>query len=132
MKKMVILTALVSLLISCARGKTEHFPAADPSSSAAEIFIIRDNSLLGWGFSLKVMLDDTVIAHLRAGEYVRFTLAPGFHALGIAESTETIALKANQKHFFLISPDYSQFGFKMNRIGNEQAEYWLARTKPID
>jgi hypothetical protein len=132
MYKIVILPLLVVLLISCAHGKTEHFPATATSPNAAEVFIFRDNSMIGWGFTLKVALDQAVIAHLRAGEYVKFSLAPGLHALGLTKATETIALEPNQKYFFLISPDYTQFGFIISRIGTEKAEYWLARTKPIE
>jgi hypothetical protein len=132
MNKIVVLPLLVALLIACAHGKTEHFPTTATSPDAAEVFIFRDNNLIGWGFSLKVVLDDAVIAHLRAGENVKFMVAPGLHALGITKATETVALEPNQKYFFLISPDYTQFGFKITRIGTEKAEYWLARTKPIE
>jgi hypothetical protein len=132
MSKIVVLPLWVALLISCAHGKTEQFPTTATSPHAPEVFIFRDNSLVGWGFTLKVALDDAVIAHLRAGEYVKFSLAPGLHALGLTKATETIALEPDQKYYFLISPDYTQFGFRISRIGTEKAEYWLARTKLIE
>ena len=131
MKKLLILLFLTALLMACAHGRTEHFPTADKSTDSSEVFIIRDNNLVGWGFSLRVVFDDNVIARLRAGEYVRFYVEPGFHSLGISKATETAAIEANQKYYFLISPDYTEFGFEINRIGDQKAEYWLARTKPL-
>ena len=131
MKKLLILFFLTALLMACAHGRTEYFPSADKSTGASEVFIIRDNNLVGWGFSLKVVFDDKVIARLRAGEYVSFFVEPGFHSLGISKATETAAIEANQKYFFLIRPDYTKFGFEITRIGDQKAEYWLARTKPL-
>jgi hypothetical protein len=131
MKKFFFLLILVLILISCAHGKTEHFPVVDNSSDAAEVFVIRDNNLIGWGFSLKVALDDAVIAGLRSGEYVSFYVKPGFHSLGITKPTMTVPFEKGRKYYFLISADYSSFGFDIQRIGNEKGQNWLTRTKQI-
>jgi hypothetical protein len=131
MKKFLSLLILVLILISCAHGKTEHFPVVDNSSEAAEVFVIRDNNLIGWGFSLKVALDDAVIAGLRSGEYVSFYVKSGFHSLGITKPTMTVPFEKGRKYYFLISADYSSFGFDIQRIGNEKGQNWLTRTKKI-
>ncbi len=132
MKKVIILTALALLLVACAHGKTDHFPIVEDPSNHAEVFVIRDNNLMGWGFSLKVALDDSIIARLRSGEYVSFYVNPGFHSLGISEPTVTVPFDKGNQYYFLISADYTQFGFELHRISSQQAEMWLAKTKPIN
>ena len=119
------------LIISCAHGKTEHFPAVDNQSEAAEVFVIRDSNLMGWGVSLKVALDDSIIARLRSGEYVTFYVNPGFHSLGVTRPTISVPFEKGRTYHFLISADYTKFGFDMRRIGDQQADMWLSKTKPI-
>jgi len=131
MKKFVILSLAAVLIISCAHGKTEHFPAVENQSEAAEVFVIRDNNLMGWGMSLKIALDDSIIARLRSGEYVTFYVKPGFHSLGVSKPTMTVPFEKGQTYHFLISAEYTSFGFDMRRIGDQQADMWLSKTKPI-
>jgi hypothetical protein len=129
MKKIGILAALALFLISCAHGKTEHFPIVQIHS---EVFVIRDNNLMGWGVSLKVALDDSIIARLRSGEYVIFYVKPGFHSLGVSKPTLTVPFEKGHTYHFLISAEYTSFGFDIQRIGNQQADMWLSKTKPIE
>jgi hypothetical protein len=131
MKKILTLAALAVIIISCAHGKTEHFPAVANKSDAAEVFVIRDNNLMGWGMSLKVALDDYIIARLRSGEYITFYVKPGFHSLGVSKPTLTVPFEKGRTYHFLISAEYSSFGFGFQRIGTQQAEMWLSKTKPI-
>ncbi len=87
---------------------------------------------MGWGFSLKVALDKSIIARLRSGEYVSFYVTPGFHSLGISKPTLTIPFEKGKQYYFLISANYSQFGFDIQRIGNEKGERRLAKAKPVE
>jgi len=130
-KKNLILTILTLLLFSCAHGKTDSFPTVADTADAAHVYIIRDNNLMGWGFSLKVALDESIIARLRSGEYVFFYVKPGFHSVGITEPTLTVPFAKGQKYYFLIGADFSQFGFEIQRIGNEKGMRWLTKTKPV-
>ena len=132
MKKNVTLTALALLLISCAHGKTDSFPTLDNSSENAQVYVIRDSNLMGWGFSLKVALDDSIIARLRSGEYVSFYVKPGFHSLGVSKPTMTVPFEKGRKYYFLISAEFSKFGFDIQRIGDEKGERWLAKAKQIN
>ena len=131
MKKIVILAALAVLIISCTHGKTERFPTVENQSEAAEVFVIRDNNFMGWGMSLKVALDDSIIARLRSGEYVSFYVKPGFHSLGVSKPTITTPFEKGSTYHFLISAEYTKFGFDIQRIGLQQAEIWLSKTKPV-
>ena len=131
MKNFIIVVSLAILLMACAHGKTDNFPAAVDSKEAAELFIIRNNNLFGWGFSLSVILDDAVIAHIRSGEYISFLVEPGFHRVGISESTLSVPCAAGQKYYFLISADYTSFGFEIERISNPKGENWISKTKPV-
>jgi len=132
MKKFILLSIMALLILSCAHGKTEHFPKVDNQTEAAEVFVIRDNNLMGWGFSLKVALDDLIIARLRSGEYVTFYVEPGFHSLGISKPTMTVPFEKGRTYHFLISAEYTKFGFNLRRIGDQQANMWLSKTKPIN
>ncbi len=132
MNKLFVLSLLALLLLSCAHGKTDSFPGLDNPSDNAQVYVIRDSNLMGWGFSLKVALDDSIIARLRSGEYISFYVEPGFHSLGVSEPTVTVPFEKGNTYYFLISADYTKFGFELHRIGNRQAQMWLAKTKPIE
>jgi len=123
---------LALLLLSCAHGKTDMFPTLDNPAANAQVYVIRDSNLMGWGFSLKVALDEEIIARLRSGEYISFFVKPGFHSLGVSEPTVRVPLEKGNTYYFLISADYTKFGFELHRISNQQAQKWLAKTKPID
>ena len=131
MKTNLILTFLTLLLLSCAHGKTELFPAVADPANAARVYIIRDNNLMGWGFSIKVALDESVIARLRSGEYVSFYVEPGFHSVGITEPSLTVPFAKGETYYFLIGADYSKFGFDIQRISDKKGEVWLSKTKPV-
>ena len=132
MKKLILISFTALLIFSCAHGKTEHFPAVENQTEAAEVFVIRDNNFIGWGVSLKVALDDSIIARLRSGEYVTFYVKPGFHSLGVSKPTLTVPFEKGGTYHFLISAEYTKFGFDIRRIGDRQAEMWLSKTKPLD
>ena len=132
MKKKIALVMLTLLLLSCAHGKTDHFQTVANTADAAQVYVIRDNNLVGWGFSLKVTLDESIIARLRSGEYVSFYVEPGFHSLGVSEPTLSVPFAKGEKYYFLIGADYSKFGFEIQRIGNEKGERWLTKTKPVE
>ena len=123
---------LTLLLLACAHGKTDNFPTVSDTSDAAEVFVIRDNNLVGWGVSLKVALDESIIARLRSGEYVSFNVKPGFHSLGVSEPTLSVPFAKGEKYYFLIGAEYSEFGFEIQRISNEKGERWLTKTKPVE
>ena len=131
MKKLWSLLLLTLVLLSCAHGKTENFPTLDDPAANAHVFVIRDSNLMGWGFSLKVALNDSIIARLRSGEYVSFFIEPGFHSLGVSKPTVTVPFKKGNTYYFLISADYTKFGFELHRISSQQAEMWFTKTKPI-
>ena len=131
MKKLLILIPMAFVIAACAHGKTEYFPDAGQTEDAAEVFIIRNNNLLGMGFSLKVQFDENVIARLRAGEHISFFTEPGFHSVGTSDTTIKVPFAAGQKYYFLISAQYSQFGFEIERISSLKGENWVAKTKQL-
>lgn len=132
MKPTLTFFGLALLLVACAHGKTDQFPTSVKSPNTAEVHVIRDNNLWGYGFALKVALDGDIIARLRNGERVAFYVTEGFHSLGISEPSMTVPFEKERTYYFLISPNYSKFGFEIQQIGEKQAEHWLTRTKPIN
>jgi hypothetical protein len=131
MKKLFVFISLTLLLSACSHGKTQHFRSTADSADAAEVFIIRNNNLFGWGFSLGVIFNDMVIARLRRGEHISFYVEPGFHTVGISKSTLSVPFRSGHKYYFLISADYTQFGFEIDRISSQKGENWIAKTKPL-
>ena len=119
------------LLTACTSGKTEFFPSRGYSADAAEVNVIREKRMLGFGFSMKVLLDGEVIARLKAGQYVTFYTDPGVHNIGIPDSSVNAPLEAGGKHYFLIKTDSSQFGFEIERISEGKAEFWLNQSTPL-
>jgi len=132
MNRIIALSVLVLVLLSCAHGKTDSFPTLDNPAANAQVYVIRDSNLMGWGFSLKVALDDSIIARLRSGEYVTFFVKPGFHSLGVSEPTVKVPFDKGNTYYFLISADYTSFGFELARISEQQAQKWLAKTKAVE
>jgi len=131
MNRHLVLSLVAVFLLSCAHGKTDTFPALDNPADNAQVYVIRDNNLMGWGFSLKVALDESIIARLRSGEYIKFFVKPGFHSLGVSEPTVTVPFEKGNTYYFLISADYTRFGFELHRISDQQAQKWLSKTKPL-
>jgi hypothetical protein len=98
----------------------------------AEVTVIRKKRMLGFGFSMQVLLDGQVIARLKAGQYVTFFTDPGVRTIGTPDESITAALDRGRKHYFVIRTDSSQFGFEIERISERQAESWMAESKPIE
>jgi len=132
MKRHVMLIMLVFFLAACTSGKTEFFPSRGYSADAAEVTVIREKRVFGFGFSMEVVLDGEVIARLKAGQYVTFFVDPGVHNIGVRESTIDAMLESGRNHYFVIKTDSSQFGFEMERISAGKAESWMRQSKPIE
>ncbi len=120
------------MLIACAHGKTANFPTsvANPAE-AAQVYVIRDNRLYGWGLTVEATLNGAAIAHLRAGEHIRFLVPPGLHQIGIRESGLSAALEKGRNYFFLISVDNTPSGFEIERIDTGRGEEWLTKTRRL-
>ena len=132
MKKYVVLILVAFVLTACTSGKTEFFPSQGYSADVAEVTVIRKRRMLGMGFSMQVLLDDKVIARLKAGQYVTFFVDPGVHTIGVSESTVTVMLERGRKHFFALETDSSQFGFEIERISENKATSWMAQSQSIN
>jgi hypothetical protein len=131
MKKYFLFIVLAFFLAACTSGKTEYFPSRGYSADVAEVTVIREKRMFGFGFSMKVLLDGEVIARLKAGQYVTFYTEPGVRTIGVPESSVSAALEAGGKHYFLIKADSSQFGFEIERISEGKAEFWMNQSTPL-
>jgi hypothetical protein len=128
MKNLLALCA-VALLAACAHGKTADFPATADPADAAQVYVIRNDNLLGWGLSVAVTLNEVPIAHLRAGEHIALRLPPGLYSVGITESSTSAAFEKGRKYYFLVSADYTPTGFEIESIVASRGEEWLSKTK---
>jgi hypothetical protein len=132
MKRYLHLIILMSLLAACTSGKTEFFPPQVYSTDAAQVTVIRERRMVGLGFSMKVLLDDKVIARLKAGQYITFFVDPGVHRIGIPDQSITAALERGRKHYFAITTDSSQFGFEIDRISEREGTSRMAQSKALN
>jgi hypothetical protein len=132
MKKYAFLIILAFFLAACTSGKTEFFPARGYSADAAEVTIMREKRIYGFGFSMKVLLDGQVIARLKAGQYVTFFVDPGVHDIGIPNQSITTALESGRKHYFMVQTESSQFGFEIERISEKKAAARMAQYESIN
>ena len=128
MKHLLALCA-AALLVACAHGKTADFPAAADPADAAQVYVIRNNNLFGWGLSVTVTLNEVAVAHLRAGEHIALRLPPGVYSVGITESSISAAFEKGRKYYFLVSADYTPTGFEIESIAAGRGEEWLSKTK---
>ena len=131
MKRYLYLIILMSLLAACTSGKTEFFPSREYSADSAQVTVMRERTAFGLVFSMKVLLDDQVIARLKTGQYITFYVNPGVHRIGIPKSSISVALERGRKHYFAILPDSTQFGFEIERISEAKATQWMAQSKRI-
>ena len=128
MKNLLTLCA-AALLAACAHGKTTDFPAAADPADTAQVYVIRNNNLFGWGLSVTVTLNEVAIAHLQAGEHIALRLPPGLYSVGIRESSTSAAFEKGRQYYFLVSADYTPTGFEIESIAAGRGEEWLSQTK---
>jgi len=128
MKNLLALCA-AALLVACAHGKTTDFPATADPANAAQVYVIRNNNLFGWGLSVTVTLNEVTIAHLQAGEHIALRLPPGLYSVGITESRTSAAFEKGRRYYFLVSADYTPTGFEIESVAAGRGEEWLSKTK---
>jgi len=96
------LMILPFIFLSCGHRGLQ-LPEPKPSTTnASQVYIIRESRFFGFGIPITVVLDDAIICKLRAGEYVTFAIEPGFHTLGLSESTLMLPFATNRNYYFLI------------------------------
>ena len=132
MKKKLLMILITLFMVACTSGKTEFFPSRGDSTGGAEVTVIREKRISGFGFSMKVLLDGAVIARLKAGQYVTFFVDPGVHNIGIPNQSIAAALEGGRKHYFMIKTESSQFGFEIERISEKKATARMGHSQSIN
>jgi hypothetical protein len=95
------------------------------------VAVVRSDNLFDWWLSVKVTLNDAVVARLRAGEHVVVHVPPGLHTVGVSDRGISLAVEPKRTYFFLISVDESQAGFGIERLDPMRGREWIARTRPV-
>lgn len=129
--KQAIIGIVALMAAACAHGRTAMLPPLPESAEAAQVVVIRNDNLFGWGIAVGVLLDDVTVAHIRAGEHVALRLAPGFHRVGITDSSIGVAAEKGQTYYYLVSVDGSLSGFEIERLDAGRGREWTAKTRAL-
>jgi hypothetical protein len=130
MKRALLLLAIF-LTAACSHGRTPNFPTATDPAGAGQVAVVRNDNLFDWWLSVKVTLNDAVVAHIRAGEHVVLHVPPGLHTVGVADRGISVAVEPNRIYYFLIGTDESQAGFGIERLDPMRGREWIVKTKPV-
>ena len=128
--KRALLLLTVFLTAACSHGRTPSFPSAADPADAGRVAVVRNDNLFGWWLSVKVTLDDTVVARIRSGEHVVLQVPPGLHTIGVADRGISVAVERNRTYYFLISTEDSPAGFEIERLDLRRGEEWVSKTRP--
>ena len=132
MQMRLSLIILPFIFLSCAHRGLQ-LPEPTPSTTnASQIYIIRESRFFSFGIPLTVVLDDANICKLKAGEYVTFAVEPGFHTLGLSESTLMMPFVARRNYFFLIKTSPDKFGFEIEKIDDGTGVYLISISKVLE
>ncbi len=126
------LIILPFILLSCGHRGLQLPEPTHSTTNASQVYIIRESRFFGFGIPLTVVLDDAIICKLRAGEYVTFAIEPGFHTLGLSESTLMVPFATKRKYYFLIKTSPDKFGFEIEKIDDGTGVYLISISKVLE
>jgi hypothetical protein len=129
-KRIAMIVALIFL--SCTHRGLQLPDTAPSAENASQVHIIRDGRFFSFGMPLRVMFDDEIVCSLKAGEYIKFTVEPGIHTLGLSHATATLPFETKQDYYFLITASPDQFGFEIERIDKDIGVYWISKSKILE
>ena len=132
MQRHLAFMILTLILLSCAHRELQLPEHTFSATKASQVFIIRESRFFGFGLALTVMFDDAVICNLQAGEYVTFSVKPGFHTLGLSESTLMVPFATKRNYYFLIKTSPNKFGFEIERINDGIGNYFISISKVFE
>jgi hypothetical protein len=121
----------VLLLAACSHGRSPSAPSAADPSTTGRVVVVRNDNLFDWWFSVKVTLNEAVVAHIRAGEHVAFNVPAGLHTVGTSDRGISVVVEPHRSYYFLISADESQAGFGIERLDPMRGREWFIKTKPV-
>ncbi len=126
------LMILPFIFLSCGHRGLQ-LPEPTPSTTnASQVYIIRESRFFSFGIPLTVVLNDANICKLQAGEYVTFAIEPGFHTLGLSESTLMVPFATKRSYYFLIKTSPNKFGFEIEKIDDGTGVYLISISKILE
>ena len=136
-KYIILMISIVCLVVSCAHGPIGSLPKIDNPEEAAELIIIRNNSIIGATNSYKITLNKQDILAIRVGEYTKFQVKSGNNSLGVKcfggwsptwkHMNIDVSCKPGNKYYFLISPGGSCA--KIEPLKEEDGLKWISESK---
>jgi hypothetical protein len=80
---MLLLAAVVSACTTAGPSATNPLPKIAEPEKAAEIVVIRENTLYGGGRTYRILFDDSEVFGINSGEFTRFKVSHGKHSIGV-------------------------------------------------
>jgi hypothetical protein len=129
-----VITLGVFLILGCAHGQVGNLPALVNSDESAEIFVVREDNILGGAVITTIAIDGTNIAAIECGEYVRLKINPGNHTfsvnvfLSLPDSLQ-YDIKPRSRYYIKVYPTFSKFHIEI--IGAEEGEKMVHKSAYI-
>lgn len=132
--KTISLFSFIICVLDITQGSIGSPSQIESQDDTAEIYIIRDKSLIsGSGRRWNVLLDGREIIALRIGEYTKLNLEVGIYSrehridylCGPKATSEFIYCEPQKKYYFLVGPG------SIERLDEEQGLSWISRSKYI-
>jgi hypothetical protein len=105
-------------------------PVLQNPNEYADIFVIRNKSIVGGGLGIGATYDGYKMASVSIGHYVHFRVDPGSHAIGAMAGGITLNFERQKRYFFLIGIGTSG-DQNIERIDEVHGESLLAASKEI-
>lgn len=138
----VSLFLCVLAITGCASsGAIGTLPDIQDVSSAGDVYVIRESSIVGAAISYAVTVDGSDIFEIGSGQYTKFKLNQGRHTVGVKcfggwtpttkEESIQVAVKANGSSFLVIAPNARCAGIRQVDSSTGQAEVKSSKYVPF-
>jgi len=80
---LLLLSVVVSACTATGPNVSNPLPKIAEPEKAAEVVVIRENTIYGGAKTFRILLDDREIFGINYGEYTRFKVSHGKHSIGV-------------------------------------------------
>ena len=140
MKKIVIFSLWIFLLVGCASGPIGRLPNIEDNNQVGNVFVIRNKSIAANTISYYITLNDNEIFAISVGQYTKLRIASAEHNIGVKcfggltptwkEDSIKFTLLAQQDAYFIVSPSISPCA-DIQSINPESGKEWINKSEYV-